>query len=99
MKLKTDDSGDCPFAQFVGGALYAYGLDGHMKAFLKTLKQGDAKRAVVFSTSWVSRHAIDLLKKGLEEAGIPVAEEYFYVKNKPSEGQLKEAAAFAKKFL
>ena len=84
---------------FLGGALYAYGLDEHVKDYLLTLKKADVKKAAVFSTSWISRHAIDLLKKGLSEAGIPVAEEAFYVKNKPSDAQLREAANFAGKFL
>lgn len=84
---------------FIGGALYAYGIDSHMKEYLKSLKKGDAKKAVVFSTSWISKHAIDLIKKGLGEAGIPVAEESFYVKNKPNSEQLKAAEAFARKFL
>ena len=83
---------------FIGGALYAYGIDSHLKEYLKTLRAGDAKKAVVFSTSWVSKHAIDLVKKGLLEAGIPVEEEFFYVKGKPSEAELKDAAEFAKKF-
>ncbi len=81
---------------FLGGALYAYGLDSHLKEYLKTLKQGDAKMAVVFSTSWISKHSIDLIKKGLSKAGIPVAEEAFYARNKPSQAQLEEAAAFAR---
>ena len=84
---------------FIGGALYAYGLDNHLKDYLKTLKQGDAKRAVVFSTSWISKHSIDLIKKGLDEAGITAFEETFYVKNKPNDAQRKEAAVFARKFL
>ena len=84
---------------FIGGALYAYGIDSHMKEYLKSLKKGDAKKAVVFSTSWISKHAIDLIKKGLGEAGIPVVEESFYVKNKPNSEQLKAAEAFARKFL
>ena len=84
---------------FIGGALYAYGLDEHLKQYLKTLKKGDAGKAVIFSTSWLSRHAVDLIRKGLAEAGIPAAEEYFYAKSKPTAGQLEEAAAFAKKFL
>ena len=84
---------------FIDGALYAYGIDSHMKEYLKSLKKGDAKKAVVFSTSWISKHAIDLIKKGLGEAGIPVAEESFYVKNKPNSEQLKAAEAFARKFL
>jgi flavodoxin len=84
---------------FIGGALYAYGIDNHMKEFLKTLKKGDAKKAVVFSTSWLSKHAVDLIKKGLSDAGIPAEDEIFYVKNRPNEEQLREAAAFAEKFI
>ena len=84
---------------FIGGALYAYGLDKKMTAYLKTLKKGDAKKAVVFSTSAISKHSIDLIKKGLREAGIPVEEESFYVKSRPDAAQLQEAAEFAKKYL
>lgn len=84
---------------FIGGALYAYGIDRNLKEYLKTLKKEDAKKAVVFSTSWISRHSIDLIRKGLSEAGIPVETESFYVKNKPNETQLKEAADFARKYI
>ncbi len=84
---------------FNGGALYAYGLDSHLKEYLKTLKREDAGKAVIFSTSWISKHSLDLLRKGLEEAGIPVEAETFYVKSKPSEEQLKQAEAFAEKYL
>ena len=84
---------------FIGGALYAYGLDSHLKEYLDTLKQGDAKKAVVFSTSWISKHSIDLIKNGLSKAGIPVAEEAFYARNRPSQAKLEGAAAFARKHL
>ncbi len=84
---------------FIGGALYAYGLDSHLKDYLKTLKRGDAKKAVVFSTSWISKHSIDLIKKGLSKVGIPVVEEAFYAKNRPSQAQLEEAHAFALRYL
>lgn len=84
---------------FIGGALYAYGLDSHLKDYLKTLKKGDAKKAVVFSTSWISRHSIDLIRKGLEEAGIPVENEAFYVKGKEAQNSRKEAQDFAGKFI
>ena len=84
---------------FIGGALYAYGIDSKLKEYLQTLKKEDVKKAAVFSTSWFSRHAIDLIKKELAEAGIPVAEDYYYVKGKPGEQQIAEAAAFARKFL
>ena len=81
---------------FIGGALYAYGLDKHLKEYLK---KENVKKAVVFSTSWLSKHSVDLIKNGLKEAGIPVEEEFFYVKNKPSDEQKKQAADFARKFI
>ena len=84
---------------FIGGALYAYGLDSHLKDYLKTLKKDDAKQAVVFATSWISKHSIDLIKKALSEAGISVVSESFYVKNKPNDAQLKATADFARKYL
>ncbi len=84
---------------FIGGALYAYGLDSHLKDYLKTLKKGDAKKAVVFSTSWISRHSIDLIKKGLDEAGIPVENETFYVKGSRAQAATKEAKDFTRKFI
>lgn len=84
---------------FVGGALYAYGIDSHLKDYLKTLRAGDAKQAAVFSTSWISKHAIELIKKALSEAGIPVADDVLYVRGKPGAAQLAEAAAFAKRFV
>ena len=84
---------------FIGGALYAYGLDKHLKEYLKTLKKENVKKAVVFSTSWLSKHSVDLTKNGLREAEIPVEQEFFYVKNKPSDEQKKQAADFARKFI
>lgn len=84
---------------FIGGALYAYGLDSHLKEYLGTLQKDKVKKAVVFSTSWISKHSIDLIKKGLAEKGISAAEDTFYVKNKPNDTQLEHAAEFARKFL
>lgn len=84
---------------FIGGALYAYGLDKHLKEYLKTLNGKPIKKAVVFSTSWLSKHSVDLIKTGLKNAGIPMEESYFYVKNMPSETQLKQAAVFAGKYI
>ncbi len=84
---------------FIGGALYAYGIDANLKDYLGTLKKEDVKKAVVFSTSWLSKHAIGLIKNGLTDAGIPVVEEFFYVRGKPGEDKLKDAAEFARKFL
>ena len=84
---------------FIGGALYAYGIDSHLKEYLKTLDGKLVKKAVVFSTSWISKHSIDLIKKGLEEAGIQVENEAFYVKSKEAHDSQKDAQDFARKFI
>ncbi|WP_028243457.1 flavodoxin family protein [Pseudobutyrivibrio ruminis] len=84
---------------FIGGALYAYGLDKVMNEYLAGIDGSKVKKAVVFSTSWISKHSIDLIKKALVEKGIEVADETCYVRNKPNEKQLAEAEAFAKKMM
>ena len=82
---------------FIGGALYAYGIDKHLKAYLGSLKKDQVKKAVVFSTSWISKHAIDLIKDELNRKGIPVEKETFYFKGKPGEKQLQDAANVARR--
>lgn len=57
---------------FIGGALYAYGLDKKLKSFLAKLNPEYIDKAVVFSTSWISKHSIDLIKKALIDKGIKV---------------------------
>ena len=47
---------------FIGGALYAYGLDKNLKEYLSSIDGSKVNRAVVFSTSWLSKHSIDLIK-------------------------------------
>ncbi len=84
---------------FIGGALYAYGLDKHLKQYLENLDGEKIKRAVVFSTSWLSKHSVDLIKNGLAKKGIKVEGEYCYAKSKPSEEDLKNAESFAKKMV
>ncbi|MCR5417184.1 MAG: flavodoxin [Pseudobutyrivibrio sp.] len=84
---------------FIGGALYAYGLDKVMNEYLASIDGSKVKKAVVFSTSWISKHSIDLIKKALKEKGIDVVEDTCYVRNKPNEKQLKEAEKFAKRFV
>lgn len=84
---------------FIGGALYAYGLDKVMNEYLAGIDGSKVKKAVVFSTSWISKHSIDLIKKALVAKGIEVADETCYVRNKPNEKQMAEAEAFAKKFI
>ena len=70
---------------FIGSAVYAYGIDKKLEKYIQTLSSRQVKKAVVFSTSWVSKHGIDLIKKALKEKGIPVEEQFFYVRGKPSD--------------
>ena len=84
---------------FSGGALYAYGLDKEMNAFLDGIDGAKVKKAVVFSTSWISKHSIDLIKKALTAKGIEVVQESCYCRSKPTEKQLAQAEEFAKKFI
>lgn len=90
LKDKTD-------VLFIGGALYAYGLDKHLKTFIRNLDPAKVGKAVIFSTSWISRHSIDLIRRELQKKGIPAEQGTFYVKNKANDAQLKEAADFALK--
>lgn len=76
---------------FIGGALYAYGLDKHLKTYLENLDGSKVKKAVVFSTSWISKHSVDLIKNALKEKGIDVEDKYIYAKNKPSEKDIIDA--------
>ena len=85
--------------RFIGGALYAYGLDSKIKKYISDLDANNIKKAVVFSTSWISKHSIDLLKKELAKKNIDVSEEYIYYKNKPNSNELKEAEETTKKIL
>lgn len=96
------DSASAPLQEpvdvlFIGGALYAYGIDEHLKAYLGSLKKDQVKKAVVFSTSWISKHAIDLIKDELNRKGIPVEKETLYFKGKPGEKQLQDAANVARR--
>ena len=82
---------------FVGGALYAYGLDKHLKAWLSELDGTKVKKAVVFSTSWISKHSVDLIRSALQAKGIDVADESIYAKNKPTAENIKAAETIVKK--
>ena len=84
---------------FIGGALYAYGIDDNLKQYLKGLSSDKVGKAVVFSTSWLSKHALDLIKNVLNEKGIPVESDTLYFKSKAVDGSRDEAVKFAKKYI
>lgn len=80
----------------LGGALYAYGLDRHVKDFIASLDPKQVGSAAVFSTTWLSRHSIALLTDGLKARGIKVLPESCYVRGKPDAQDLDRARAFAR---
>ncbi|SDB64230.1 MULTISPECIES: flavodoxin domain-containing protein [unclassified Butyrivibrio] len=84
---------------FIGGALYAYGIDENLKQYLKTLSGDKVGKAVVFSTSWLSKHALDLIKDALTDKGIKVESDTLYFKSKAVDGCRDEAVKFAKKYI
>ena len=84
---------------FIGGALYAYGLDNNIKEYISNLDASNIGKAVVFSTSWISKHSIDLLKKELTKKNIDVVEDYLYYKNKPTDEELNEAKTIVKEII
>ncbi|WP_022762723.1 MULTISPECIES: flavodoxin family protein [unclassified Butyrivibrio] len=84
---------------FIGGALYAYGIDENLKQYLKTLSGDKVGKAVVFSTSWLSKHALDLIKDALTNKGIKVESDTLYFKSKAVDGCRDEAVKFAKKYI
>ena len=84
---------------FIGGALYAYGIDEKLKSYISTLSADNVGKAVVFSTSWLSKHALALIKKALEEKGIKVEADTYYVKSKGVEADQDNARSFARKFV
>ena len=82
---------------FIGGALYAYGLDKKLTAYLGSLDGSRVGEAVVFSTSWLSKHAVGLIKKGLAAKGIKVREEFLYLKSGQVDKRTADIKAFADK--
>lgn len=82
---------------FIGGGLYAYGLDRNLKKWIEALDGKNVKKAVVFSTSRISKHALDLLRNSLEEKGIDVSESTIYAKNHPNESEIENAKSITKK--
>ena len=46
---------------FIGGALYAYELDNKLKEYIANLDANKVSKAIVFSTSWISKHSINLI--------------------------------------
>ena len=99
--LSVDDAAAVPEEKIdlllLGGALYAYGIDDRLKTYISALSPDTVGKAALFSTSWLSKHALDVMRKALAQKGIAVSEETFWAKGKTVADHLDEARAFAKK--
>lgn len=84
---------------FVGGALYAYGLDKSLDTWLDTLDADKVGTAVLFSTSWISKHALQLMRKKLEAKGVSVAADELYLKSGAVEGATAQIEEFARRHM
>jgi flavodoxin len=89
---------------FLGGAVYAFGIDEELKRFIAELPKG-VKCAAVFSTAALVKSAFPQIKQQLDERGIAVLDSEFHCrgafkfmhKGRPNAGDLKSAEDFARK--
>lgn len=81
---------------FLGGALYAYGLDKHLETWIDTLDPALVGQVVLFSTSWVSKHALALMRKRLDAKGIAVAHDELYLRSGVVDAATEEIERFAR---
>jgi flavorubredoxin len=90
---------------FTGASIYAGGISGAIRKFLKNLDQKQAAKVVVFGSSVSGKSALAEIKSILEPKGIPVSEEAFQCKGSflgfcrghPDADDLARAEDFAKR--
>lgn len=85
----------------IGGALYAGGIAGKLKKFIKTLSPERVKTVVAFSTTADPKGAYVKIKKALDKQGLNVLEKEFHCLGKDAKGKeaQEKAAQFAKEVL
>ena len=84
---------------FLGGALYAYGIDEHLRQYIQKLDSEKVGKVVLFSASWISKHAGTLMRRALEERKIPVESEIFFQKGRVRPEDLERISEFAETFI
>lgn len=88
---------------FIGGAIYAAGIDDSLRTFVQSLDASKVSRAVIFSTTAVKTSAYSNIKKLLEDKGIKVSDKEFHCRGqftalhrgRPNDADLKAASDFA----
>ncbi len=86
---------------FLGGALYAGGIAGKLKKFIKTLSPDLVDKVAVFSTTADPKGAYEKIKKALVKQGLDPVEKEFHCLGKEAKGDgaAERAAQFAKEIL
>lgn len=86
---------------FLGGALYAGGIAGKLKKFIKALSPDQVKSIAVFSTTADPKGAYVKIKKSIDKYGLPALEQEFHCLGKDAKGSeaQQKAAQFAKEVL
>lgn len=92
---------------FLGGSVYAAGIDKSLRSFIETLKPELIKKVAVFSTAAIIPSAYPEIKKCLKAQSISVDEREFHCRGKftlmhrdrPNRQDLDTAVAFAKGIL
>lgn len=100
----TDTPLDAPVdLLFLGGAVYAGGIDGALRGFIETLTPQQVGRVALFGTAAARDTGCAQMQKALEARGIAVMKEHFYCpgrftlvhRGRPNADDLQAAAAFA----
>lgn len=84
---------------FLGGAIYAGGISGALKRFIKNLDAKQVKTIVVFSTAASGKGIQRAVEKRLKDKGINVYPNELHLKSKDLNSQLSVVPDFVKKAL
>lgn len=77
---------------FIGGGLYAYGLDKNLSEYIDKIDATKIKRVILFSTSWLSKHALSIMKEKFEAKNVEVYSKNLYFKSKDSNNCKQEVS-------
>ena len=88
----------------LGGSVYAFGLDEHIREYISELDPKLIERAAVFGTSAIVKNGNTEMIKLLSERNIPVLKDQYYCrgefkfmhKGRPNSADISEAENFAK---
>ncbi|MDR1363431.1 MAG: flavodoxin, partial [Spirochaetaceae bacterium] len=88
---------------FLGGAVYAFGIDNELKNFISTLNSSQIRNVAIFSTAAVVKSAYSNIAKLLAEKNITVLTREFHCKGEfkfmhkghPNTADLERAKVFA----